>query len=201
MRRLALTLLGGAALGLSACGGVSSDEAEIRATIEAAAFDADPAGCRRYATQKLLEQTYKEQGEGVFRRCEEDAGEDIPTAVTVTRIEVDGNEAAAQVAYDGDGDYDDVGLVATLALVRRDGRWLEDEVTEFVEFDAEAVVMNWGRQMLRRAPSGVEARASACVIERLDDFDDEQLEALLLNPSYQPVMELARPCEPHSDGF
>lgn len=191
-------LLGGAALGLSACGGASSEEAEIRATIEAAAFDADPAGCRRYATQKLLEQTYKEQGERVFRRCEEDVDEDMPTAVTVTRIEVDGNEATAQVAYDGDRDY--VGLVMILALVKRDGRWLEDEVTEFVEFDADAVVMNWGRQMLRRAPSGVEARASACVIERLDDLDDEQFEALLLNPSYQPVMELARPCEPHSDG-
>ncbi len=200
MRGIALALLGAAVLGLSACGGETSrdDRTEIQATIEAAAASVDPAGCQRYATQKFLEQTYKERGEKALRSCEESAGEETPTPVTVMRVEVDGDEATAQVAYDGDSDY--VGLVATLALVKRDGRWLEDEVTEFVEFDADALAMEWGRQMLRKADSGVNARASVCVVEQLYGLDEEQLEALLLDPSPQPWQELARPCEPRSDG-
>jgi hypothetical protein len=200
VRRLTLALLGLVALGLSACGGGeggAGDEEEIRAVIEASATSTNPADCRRHSTMNSLERSFKVQGRAAVRACEESKLEprDLPSAVEVTRIEIDGDEATAQVAS-VDGPYEEQEVV--IALVEEEGSWKEDDVLEFAVFDREAFILEFGRDVMDGARTPAQVRASACVIDQLERFDDAELEALLLDPSPQPILDLARPCEPRS---
>ena len=64
-------------------------------------------------------------------------------------------------------------------------------------FDREAFILEFGREIMGRAHTPAQARASACMIGSFG-IDDAALEALLLDPSPQPILDLARPCEPRS---
>jgi hypothetical protein len=200
MRRPSLALLGFVAFGLAACGGGvggAGDEEEIKAVIEASATSRNPADCRRHSTMHMLERTFKVQGQAAVRTCEESKLEvrDLPTAVEVTRIEIDGADATAQVDS-VDGPYDEQEVV--IALVEKNGSWKEDDVLEFAVFDREAFILEFGREIMENAGTPAQAQASACVIGQLEKFDDAELEALVLDPSPQPILDLARPCEPRS---
>ena len=200
MRSLSLLVLLGSTLMLCACGGgggAAGDEEEIRAVIEASATSTDPADCRRYSTLNMLEQAAKVQGEAAVRLCEESKLEDwpLPTAVNVTRIQVEGDSASAQVAYVG-GLFSE--QVPVVALVEEDGRWKEVDVVEFAEFDPDAFVLEFGRELLRGAGSRAEADVLGCMIRALDGSTQEQLEALVIDPSPQPLLDLALSCESRS---
>ena len=196
-RALALIAALGSVLLLAGCGGTgegAGDEEEIRAVIEASATSTDPADCLRYATLNMLEQTAKVQGEAAVRVCEETKRQDwpLPSAVTVTRLEIDGGSASAQVAYTG-------GLfsaqVPVISLVEEDGSWKEDEILEFAEFDRDAFVLEFGRELLRGARSAAEVDAFRCMVRELNARDREELEQLVLDPSPQPLLDLAMACE------
>jgi len=197
VRRPSLALLGLVAFGLAACGGGAGDEAEIKAVVEVSATSRNPADCRRYGTMNMLERSFKAQGQAAVRACEESKLEarDLPTAVEVTRIEIDGAAATAQVGS-VDGPYDEQEVV--IGLVEENGSWKEDEALEFAVFDREAFLLEFGREVMKRADTPAQARASACMVGQLEGLDDAALEALLLDPSPQPILDLARPCEPRS---
>lgn len=197
MRRLALALLVLLAVGLSACGGGGGEEEEIRTMIEASSTSSNPADCRRYSTLNLLEQTHKVQGQAAVSACEESAFEphELPTAVEVTRIEVEGDRATAQVAS-VDGPFNEQEMV--VALVEEDGSWKGDEILEFAVFDREAFILEAGREMMEGARDRREADAFACLIGQLERMSDAELEAILLDPSPQPGSDLVRPCLPRS---
>jgi len=202
MRLLPLLALLGAGLALTACGGGSGDgdEEEIRAVIAASATSTNPADCRRYGTMNMLERSFKVQGQAAVRACEESKLEvrDLPTAVEVTRIEIDGADATAQVASVG-GLYPEQEVV--IALVEEDGSWKEDSALEFALFDREAFILEFGREIMGNARTPAQAQASACLIGRMERLSDAELEALLLGPSPQPIADLARPCEPRSEAL
>ncbi len=199
MRRTLLAgLLGAVAIGLVACGGEGSDdEGEIRAVIAASATSRDPVDCRRYNTLHSLEQAFKLQGDAALQACEQTKLEDreLPTGVEVTKIEVDGDRATARVASVG-GPYEE--QEPLVALSREDGTWKEDEIVEFVVFDREAFVLEFGREALGEAQTAAEADAYACVVGRMDQLGDAELEAVLLDFSPQPLLDLVQPCEPRS---
>jgi hypothetical protein len=199
--RRASVLFCAAALALAGCGGAEGggggDQEEIRAVIESAGTRADPADCLRFQTQNMVEQLTKLQGEAAVRACEEAELEDfpLPTAVTVTKIEVDGDAATAQAAYEG-GPFSE--QVPVLKLVEEDGEWREDEVLEFAEFDRDAFVLEFGRGLLEKAESQAERRVFGCMVGELDKLDREGLEALIVDPSPQPIVDLTLACEPSS---
>jgi hypothetical protein len=197
VRLPSLALFGLVAFALAACGGGAGDEAEIKAMVEASATSRNPMDCRRHGTMNMLERSFKVQGRAAVRACEESKLEarDLPTAVEVTRIEIDGANATARVDS-VDGPYDE--QEAVIALVKENGSWKEDEVLEFAVFDREAFVLEFGRDVMEEAHTPAQAQASACMIGQLEGLDDAALEALLLDPSPQPILDLARPCEPRS---
>lgn len=199
MTRLAFVpLLAASVLFLAACGGGEEDEAEqIEATITAATMSRDPADCRRYATQKMLEQAFKARGAAAVEACEESMLEDRerPTAVEVTKIKVDGDEATAQVDTVG-GEFSEQEVL--IALIKEDGNWMEDELLGFAVFDREAFLLESGRQLMEEVETRAQANASACVIGQMERLSDAELEELLLDPSPKPFLDLARPCEPRS---
>lgn len=198
MRRPVCLLLAAAAL-FAGCGGGDGEgeEAEIRTMIEASALATGPAACALYYTQDLLEQSTKVQGEAALAACEADL-RDEPTpadAVSVSKLEVDGEEGSADVAYRG-GPFD--GQTVRYALARGDGSWKLDEMLAFPVFDRESMLRQSARAAYDRSHTPAELDATACGLERLRELSDAALQELLLSRSPQPLLDIARACEPRS---
>lgn len=197
MRRPACLLLAAAAL-LAGCGGEGGgDEDEITAMIEASARTTGPAACTLYYTQDLLEQSTKLRGEAAVSACEEDLrDEPSPSdAVVVSQLEVDGEEGSADVAYRG-GPFD--GQTVRYALAHRDGAWKLDQMVAFPVFDRKAMLRESARAAYDRSHTPAELDATACGVERLRELSDAALQELLLSRSPQPLLDIAKACEPSS---
>jgi hypothetical protein len=169
----------GVALALSACGGGESDEDKIASAIETSATSTDPADCSALLTQNFLEQVEFGEGQAAVKSCEEDAKDesDDPDSVTVTEVEVDGSNAAANAAFVG-GTLD--GQTVAIGLVKEDGDWKLDELESFAEFDREALIA--GLEESFNGPDGLEEEAASCIIEELEASSEEELEKYVLEP-------------------
>jgi hypothetical protein len=196
---LALAALLGSALLLAACGGAEDggDEEKIRAVIEASAMSTYPADCTRYGTLNLLEQSTKMRGREAVLACEENALEEssTPDAVWPRDIEVDGERATARVAIEGGPSG---GQTIDMALVEVDGQWKLHELLSFAVFDREQMILETGRQGLEQARSEEDVDCATCVIDELEKLSDADLEALVLDPSREPLLALVQPCVPRS---
>lgn len=197
MRKLRLLLpaaLLALGLGLAACGGGGgeSDEEKVEATIETAATSTDPANCAKYSTLKFMEQTNSGQGAEAEKACEEEAekGEDQPEAVAVSNIEIEGEEASADVAFEG-GNLD--GQTLTVALVEEEGQWKLNELTGFANFDAEKLIAALIEQL--KSEASVEPRVITCIADGLRELDESQFEELVIKQETQPIVEIAKSCE------
>jgi ABC-type glycerol-3-phosphate transport system substrate-binding protein len=196
LRKLHLALLPALllalALGLAACGGGGeSDEDKITNTIETAATSTDPAVCKETQTQAFMEQTSGGSGGAAVKECEKEAesGESNPKSVTVSKVKVNGEDATANVAFEG-GNFD--GQTAEVALVEEEG-WKLNELTGFARFDATQLVANLAAQ-LEKEPE-IEPQVASCIVEGLEEAPDEELEALVIENNTQPIVELAESCE------
>ena len=198
MRKLHLTLLPALllafALGLAACGGGGeSDEDKIVSMIEESATSTDPAICGETQTLSFMEQTASGSGKEAEKECEteteeEDSGD--PDSVDVTKVEVDGGKATADVGFSG-GSFD--GQKLEVALIEEDGDWKLDELTGFSKFDAAGFVGKFAEQ-LEEEP-GIEPQTSSCIVEGLEEAPKDELEALVIENNTQPIVELAESCE------
>ncbi|HEX2265414.1 MAG TPA: hypothetical protein VHH14_03940 [Solirubrobacterales bacterium] len=199
------------ALALAACGdsddgggeGGSSRgaEAAIERTIVAFAKTDDPADCRELATRRLHEQIGKSGYETALTVCEEAAIDPLvedAEKVTVSEIEVDGDSATAVASFVGSA-FD--GQTAKFALVEREGRWKHHELLGFVDFDAEKMATEWGREMLLPAKSPLEVEAATCLMDSLRKMDPEALEALMLDDDPTPLIEMGQACASRSDAL
>lgn len=199
MRSPSLLALLGSALLLCACGGGGGDvgdEAEIRTVIEASATSPYPADCTRYATLNFLEQGTKMRGRPAVVACEETTLEaSVPDAVRSRDIEVDGERATAQVAFEGGPSG---GQTFEVALVEVGEQWKLHELLSFVVFDREQLILEMGRQGLEQARSAADVDFATCIIGALERLSDADLEALVLDPSQEPLYEVVRPCVPRS---
>jgi hypothetical protein len=196
VRRLAgLTLFVLGALAAVGCGesGGPGETAEIEEAIVASNSN-DPADCRRFQTLRMLEQSTKLRGRAAVASCERVALEEWPlaTSVTVTKVEVDGSEATAHAAFEGSAND---GQTFEVALVKRVEGWKLDQILAFVVFSPEKLVLEWGRQMLTRAATAAERDTSICVLHRLEQMSDAELEALVLESTLEPFLRLMGSCE------
>jgi hypothetical protein len=183
-----------AALSLAACGGGSeSDEDKITDVITEAAVEEKPEHCTELLTQKFNEQTQKVSGEEAVEECEEEAEDgDNAEAVEVTNVQVNGGGAKADVAFTG-SDFD--GQTLTVALVEDGDQWKLDEVVGFAKFDREKLLSGLGESLEEDSEGGKEAEVSECVLEGLEELDDESLESIFVSPSAEAIVELAEACQ------
>lgn len=183
-----------ATTGLLACGGGSSagDRLAVEETLLEASMSDDPADCRRLLTRKLMEQSSKERGAAAVRTCEEETETvELPDRVSVDDVVVDGSEARGDLAFEGSS-FD--GQELTMALIEDDGSWKVDEMVAFAVFDREAMILETGRELYGRVDRRVEAEAVECFLARLESLGDPGLEALILDPSPEPLLALAEGC-------
>lgn len=183
-----------AALALAACGGSDeSDEDKIIDVIETSVTTDDPSSCTEFVTQNFLDQVEDAEGEAALKECEEDAEDtsDNPDSVEVTEVEVDGSSATANAAFTGGG-FD--GQTLTIALVDEDGDWKLDEITGFAEFDQAALVQSFEDQ-LAEEEGAIDPEIGSCIIESLEELEQEEFEELLLGGSSEGFVELAEACQ------
>lgn len=196
------------ALGVAACGGgggggdedrQADPEAGIQKAVSAFVGSDDPADCRRYSTPRALEQMAKVSYDVALAICE--ALTDNPRVedaekVIVSAIEID-ERAATGVAFVMGSVID--GQTLKFALVERDGRWQVDEVLGFFDLDEKKLAMEWGRLQLLLATSPEEAESATCLMNRLLELSEENLEAMYLGRDPDPVRELSQSCASRSD--
>jgi hypothetical protein len=188
---LLIVLLGAAACG----GGGSSDsgaEGEIETAIETAATSTDPADCAKTQTAAFMEQTSGEKGSAAENQCEEEAeaSEGKPDSVSVTNIEVDGEEATADAAFEG-GNFG--GQTLSVALVEEEGAWKLNELTGFANFDPEKLT-NTLVETLEEGEAA-DPKTISCVAEGLEELEESEYEELVIEQNTQPIEEIAEACE------
>lgn len=165
------------ALTIAACGSSESDEDKIVDVVETSATSTDPADCKALLTVSFLEQVEGAKGQEAVKGCEEDAEDEEgnPDSVDVSKIEVDGSDATADVAFVG-GDLD--GQKVNIALVEEDGDWKLDQIERFVDFDADSL-LGALREGFEEG-EGEELELGECLVESLEEASDSELEELVL---------------------
>ncbi len=180
------------ALAFAACGGSGSNEAQIEDAIQTAATSTDPANCEALSTLAFMEQTEAEQGQAAIKACEADAkdGSNNPDTVTVTNVEVDGSTATADAAFTG-GSFD--GQTLTLALVQEDGDWKLDQIKGFAKFDKAALLAALHDQLVAE-PDPLSESQAACMVSKLGQESDAQIQELLIGGDQTPFIALFNSC-------
>jgi hypothetical protein len=178
--------------GLAACGGGESDEDRIASTIETAATSTDPSVCGETQTLAFMEQTTAAGGKEAEKACEQqaEAGENNPDSVTVSEVEVKGEKATADAAFEG-GNFN--GQKLELALVEEGGDWKLDRFTGFANFDPSLLIEQLAEQL--EAEESIEPRVASCIVEGVEELSKGELEALVVENDSGPVVELAEGCE------
>jgi ABC-type glycerol-3-phosphate transport system substrate-binding protein len=184
------------ALGLAACGGGGGSdngdaEGEIETVIESSATSTDPASCAEYSTMLFMEQTTGQEGKEAEQACEESVEEGgNPEGVTVTNVEVDGEEATADAEFEG-GNFG--GQSLSVGLVEEEGEWKLNEFTGFANFDAAKLTETLVEQLEEQ--EGVEPEVITCISEGLEELDEKEFEEMVIENNSQPFVELAEGCE------
>lgn len=178
------------ALSLAACGDSESDEERVEEAIVSSATNTDPALCTELNTQSFMEQLAKEDGKAAVEGCEEEAENDEGAdSVEVSKVEVDGADATAEVAVIGGG-LD--GQSLEVALVKDGDQWKIDEFVRLTEFDRGTLVENFEREI---ADSGeLDTSFATCFIEAFEEGSKAEIEELLLSGSPKALEEVAEAC-------
>lgn len=191
-RRLALPcLLIVSVLALAACGSGNSDESEIEAAIEASATASKPADCKKFNTQKFMEQTTRSEGAEAVKACEKEASEGSgANSAAASNIEVDSSKATADVALSG-GSLG--GQEVEVALVKEGDQWKLDELTGFAKFNQAQVVKTFEEEFAKPS-SEVSKSLSSCIIDSFENAPQAKLEEALISQSTEGFEELAGSC-------
>jgi hypothetical protein len=186
------------AMALTACGGGSSssggggDETAIEEAIETSATSSDPSKCSEVQTETFNEAETGVSGKGAMEACEKEAeaNEDPAESVSVSKVEVNGESATAQVEVEG-GTLNGQGV--EIELAKEGGDWKLNEFLALTNFEgaefAEAVEEKLGEE------EGVSASLAKCVAEGLAEMSKPDAEAMIFEKSTEGVEEIAQGCE------
>ncbi len=186
------------ALALSACGGGSSsssgggEDAAIEGAIETSATSSDPSKCSEVQTQSFNETESGKTGEASLEACEEGAPEEegqLAESVTVSNIEIEGEEAAAAVAIEGGS----LGGQTIAAGLQKEGEdWKVDSFFAFIKYDpakfAEAVEETVVEQ------EGASPELAACVAEGVEEMSEEEVELVVFEKENEGLEEILAAC-------
>lgn len=192
MRRLFLfCLVIVSAFALAACGSSgNSDESEIEAAVEASATSSKPADCKKFNTQKFMEQTSRSEGAEAVKTCEKEASEESGAkSATVSNVEVDGSKATADVALTG-GSLG--GQEVEVALLKEGEQWKLDQLTGFAKFDQATVVKTFEEEFAKSKE--VSKSLASCIVEDFEKAPQAKLEEALISGTTEGFEELAGSC-------
>lgn len=179
------------ALAFAACGGSSDETGEIEEAIVASATANDPGNCKQLNTQRFNEQLAGESGPGALAECEEEAEkEEGVDSVEVSKVEVDGSEATAEVALTGGG-LD--GQTVEVALAKDGDQWRLDEIVKFTSFDAGQFAQAFEDQVAAH-PGEISRELATCLADAFGSLSRAEAEDLRLSGSRKAFEELVETC-------
>jgi hypothetical protein len=195
---LPLVLLA-SALALSACGGGSStaasgggDDAAIEGAIETAATSSDPSKCSEVQTQSFNETETGTTGAKSLEACEEAAEEEeteLAESVTVSSIEVEGEEAAAAAAFEGGALG---GQIVATGLQEEDGDWKVDAFFAFIKYDPASLAASLESTLAEE--EGISPELAACVAEGVEELTEEEVEMIFFEKEEEGFEEIVAAC-------
>jgi predicted small secreted protein len=188
-------LLLAAALALAACGGGDSgggEESKIEEAIEESATSTDPSKCTEFETQKLIETETEQSGKAAVKTCEEEAKstEGQPESVDVSKINVDGEKATADVMIKG-GTADGQGI--EVALVEEDGNWKLDEFVKFSDYNAAAMTKSFEEAFEQE--EGLTPELAKCLTKGFGELSQEDAESIILDKDPEAIEQLVKSCQ------
>lgn len=179
------------ALLFASCGGSGDETGAIEEVIVASATANDPVNCKRLNTQRFNEQLAGESGPAALAECEEEAEkEESVDSVEVSKVEVDGSEATAEVALTGGG-LD--GQTVEVALSKDGDQWRLDEIVKFKKFDAGQLARAFEDQVAAH-PGEINRHLAACLVEAFGSLSRGEAEDLRLSGSRKAFEELVEAC-------
>ena len=193
---LPLVLLA-SALALSACGGGSSssgggEEGAIEEAIETAATTSDPSKCSEVQTQTFNETETGTTGAKSLEVCEEEAEEEseLPAeSVTVSQIEIEGEEAAAEVAIEG-GALN--GQSVAVGLQKEEGDWKLDAFIGFTQYDAAGIAATLEEKLGEE--EGVSPELASCVAEGVEEMSKEEAGEMVFEKNTEVLEPIVAAC-------
>jgi hypothetical protein len=187
------------ALALSACGGGGSssssgggDDAAIEGAIETAATSSDPSKCSEVQTQSFNETETGTTGAKSLEACEEAAEEEeteLAESVTVSNIEVEGEEAAAAAAFEGGALG---GQVVATGLQEEDGDWKVDAFFAFIKYDPASLAASLESTLA--GGEGISPELAACVAEGVEELSEEEVEMIFFEKEEEGFEEIVAAC-------
>jgi len=188
-RLFAISALVLAALLLVACG--NSDEDQITDVIKTSVKSTDPADCTKLQTTKFLQQTELAVGPDALKQCQDDSANtsDDPDSVDVKDINVDGDNATANVTFHG-GSFD--GSTFTVALIKDGDQWKLDKITDIPTFDLQSFVRGVTDRLLAagKTPQSV----ISCISNAVTKVGADQIKQILISGDSSQLTALFAPC-------
>jgi hypothetical protein len=183
------------ALGVTACGssgGGGGDEDQITAAIRTVALGTDPAACKKYETQSFMAQNTQSEGAKAVSACEQHAKEakGNPKSVALSKVEVNGTRATADVAFTGGGFN---GQTAAIALVKEGDQWKLDKTTGFAKLDRAKLIEQFEAKLTDPA-NKISKSVASCFVKAVEKEPQAKVEELVLSGSSEPIVELIKSC-------
>lgn len=194
---LPLVLLA-SALALTACGGGGSsssgggEEAAIEETIETSATSSDPAKCSENQTQTFNETETGKTGKAALEACEEEAEEDaeVPAeSVTVSQIEIEGEEAAAEVEIEGGALG---GQSVAVGLQKEEGQWKLDAFVGFTQYDPAGIAATLEEKL--QEEEGISPELAACVAEGVEGMSQDEAGEMVFEKNTEVLEPIVAEC-------
>jgi len=193
---LPLVLLA-SALALTACGGGSTssgsdEEAAIEEAIETSATSSDPSKCSEVQTEGLNETETGKTGQAALEACETEAEEETgqPESVTVTQVEIEKEEAAAEVAIEG-GALN--GQAIAVGLQKEEGDWKVDAYIGFTRYDPAGIAAAFEEKLGEE--EGVSAELAACISEGVAEMSRDEAQLLFFEKNKEGFEEITESCK------
>jgi hypothetical protein len=186
------------ALALSACGGGSSssgegDDAAVENAIETSVTSSDPSKCSEVQTQSFNETETGTKGAKSLQACEEATEHEasqLAESVTVSNIELEGDEGAAAAAVEGGALG---GQVVATGLQKEDGDWKVDAFFAFLKYDPASLAA--GLEEALAEQEGFSSELAACVAGGVEEMAKGEAEAMVFGKENEGFEEILAACK------
>lgn len=184
------------ALALAACGGGSSssgggEEAAVEEAIETSATSSSPSKCSEVQTQRFNETETGKTGKAALEACEEqvEEGSEEAKSVTISKVEVEGKEASAEVAIEGSPLS---GQAVAVGLQKEEGAWKLDAFVGFTKYDPAGIASALEEKL--NEEEGIKPALAKCIAEGVEEMSQEEAQEMVFEKSTEVLEPILSSC-------
>jgi hypothetical protein len=178
-------------LALAACGGGgSSDEDQISDAITTSSTSTDASSCTKLETQRFVEQSEFDTGSAALKACKDEDASDKADSVKVSNVQVDGENATANVALTG-STFD--GQTVKISLVKDGDQWKLDHIDDFIKLDQDKLADAFEKG-LSSGKSPLSSDQAACVASGFRNASADDVKTVILSGKQEALVPVLQRC-------